>query len=312
MLPVSMRRRSLLLASAAAFLSVPAAARTSSRAPLPPVTVDAPQQKRTTAARPAQPAATRAARVQRVAPASTPPVGRTEPTGNSLETPPGGSLTVPATAQARALIERTPGGVALVPDTAFKSGPANTIKDVLGWVPGVIAQTRWGPDGRVSIRGSGLTRNYGNRGINVFTDGIPINTADGLFDLFEIDPTAYRYVEVYKGANALRFGANSLGGAINFVTPTGYDAGVRSARRCRQLRLPGAGARPVRTDRSTTSSTHRRNARTDIASTTGAMERLNANFGYHLLAGCRDPLLPERQHVARAIAGRGDQGRRAE
>ncbi len=41
-------------------------------------------------------------------------------------------------------------------------------------------------------------------------DGIPINTADGLFDLFEIDPTAYRYVEVYKGANALRYGANSL------------------------------------------------------------------------------------------------------
>jgi len=44
------------------------------------------------------------------------------------------------------------------------------------------------------------------------------------FDLFEIDPTAYRYVEVYKGANALRYAANSLGGAINFVMPTGYDA----------------------------------------------------------------------------------------
>ena len=52
-------------------------------------------------------------------------------------------------------------------------------------------------------------------------DGIPINTADGYVDSSEIDPTAYRYVEVYKGANALRFGANSLGGAINFVMPTG-------------------------------------------------------------------------------------------
>ena len=61
-------------------------------------------------------------------------------------------------------------------------------------------------------------------------DGIPINTADGLFDLFEIDPTAYRYVEVYKGANALRYGANSLGGAINFVTPTGRDASPFEAR----------------------------------------------------------------------------------
>ena len=128
------------------------------------------------------------------------------------------------TEQARADIERTPGGVEVVPDTAFKNGPANTVKDVLGWVPGVITQPKSDIDGRVSIRGSGLTRNYGNRGINIYMDGIPINTSDGLFDLFEIDPTAYRYVEVYKGANALRYGANALGGAINFVTPTGRDA----------------------------------------------------------------------------------------
>lgn len=58
----------------------------------------------------------------------------------------------------------------------------------------------------------------------MYMDGIPINTSDGLVDLFEIDPTAYRYVEVFKGANALRYGANSLGGAVNFVTPTGRDA----------------------------------------------------------------------------------------
>ena len=55
-------------------------------------------------------------------------------------------------------------------------------------------------------------------------DGIPINTADGYGDFQEIDPSAYRMVEVYKGANALRFGANALGGAINFVTPSGRDA----------------------------------------------------------------------------------------
>jgi iron complex outermembrane receptor protein len=134
------------------------------------------------------------------------------------------SLTVPDTAQAITEIERTPGGVEVVPDTQFKNTPANNIKDVLGWVPGVTIQPRWGIDGRVSIRGSGLTRNYGNRGINVYMDGIPINTSDGLFDLFEIDPTAYRYVEVFKGANGLRYGANSLGGAINFVTPTGRNA----------------------------------------------------------------------------------------
>ena len=229
MLPASTRRRSLLLASAAAFLSVPAAAQTSPQS-LPPVTVDAPQQKRTAAARPAQPAIRRAAPQAARRTAPTPQVNTSAPTATGLETPPGGSLTVPGIAQARAIIDRIPGGVALVPDTAFKNGPANTIRDVLGWVPGVITQPKSNIDNRVSIRGSGLSRNFGNRGINVYMDGIPINTADGLFDLFEMDPTAYRYVEVYKGANGLRYGANSLGGAINFVTPTGRDASPFEAR----------------------------------------------------------------------------------
>ncbi len=135
-----------------------------------------------------------------------------------------GSLTVPDTAQATSNIQRIPGAVEVVPDTAFKNGPAQTVKDVLDWVPGVFAQPRFGDDARISIRGSGLSRNYGNRGLNMYMDGIPLNTSDGLVDNFEIDPTAYRYVEVYKGANALRYGGNSLGGAINYVTPTGRDA----------------------------------------------------------------------------------------
>ncbi len=134
------------------------------------------------------------------------------------------ALTVPDTAQATAAIERVPGAVEVIPDTAFKNGPASTIKDIFGKVPGVVVQSRWGPDARLSIRGSGLSRNYGNRGVNAFLDGVPINTADGLFDLFEIDPSALRYVEVFKGANAMRYGAGSLGGAINFVTPSGRDA----------------------------------------------------------------------------------------
>lgn len=144
--------------------------------------------------------------------------------------PEAGALTVPDTEQATAEIQRTPGAVEVVPDTAFRNGPARTVQDVLGSVPGVVTQTRWGPDARISIRGSGLSRSYGNRGVNMFMDGIPINTSDGLFDLFEIDPTAYRYVEVFKGANALRYGANALGGAVNFVTPTGRDASRLDAR----------------------------------------------------------------------------------
>ncbi|MBB5985763.1 TonB-dependent receptor family protein [Sphingobium lignivorans] len=134
------------------------------------------------------------------------------------------------TDQARTEIERTPGGVEVVPDTAFKNTPVQHIKDILGYVPGVITQPRMGDDARVSVRGSGLSRAYGARGISLLLDGVPMNTADGLVDFFEVDPSAYRYVEIFKGGNALRYGANALGGAINLVTPTGRDAAPLDAR----------------------------------------------------------------------------------
>ncbi|MBN8920386.1 MAG: TonB-dependent receptor, partial [Rhizobiales bacterium] len=149
------------------------------------------------------------------------------PAGAGDVLPPGTlpqSLVVPTTEAARAILARVPGAVAVVPDTAYKTAPAQTLKDVVDWTPGVFAQPKWGDDTRLSIRGSGLSRNFHLRGTQLSMDGIPINTSDGYGDFQEIDPTFYRYVEVYKGANALRYGANSLGGAINFVLPTGRDA----------------------------------------------------------------------------------------
>ena len=66
--------------------------------------------------------------------------------------------------------------------------------------------------------------------MNVLIDGFPYGNADGFSDLESLELLATKYVEVYKGANALRFGANSLGGAINLVTKTGYDAGLLELR----------------------------------------------------------------------------------
>lgn len=152
---------------------------------------------------------------------------------DSSDTPRASDIIVtatPDTQQATAAIQRIAGGVEVVPDTAFKNTPVQNIKDILAYVPGVITQPRMGDDARVSIRGSGLSRAYGIRGISLYLDGVPLNTADGLMDFFEIDPSAYRYVEVFKGANALRYGSNALGGAINLVTPSGRDASPVDAR----------------------------------------------------------------------------------
>jgi iron complex outermembrane recepter protein len=147
-----------------------------------------------------------------------------------LSTAPGQSLTVPTIEQATNNIMQTPGAVAIVPDAVVRNTPAQTVKDIFDYIPGVIAQPKWGEDSRFSIRGSGLSRNFHLRGIQLYMDGIPINTSDGYGDFQEIDPTAYRFVEVYKGANALRLGANSLGGAVNFVMPTGRDASPAAGR----------------------------------------------------------------------------------
>lgn len=192
--------------------------------------VELPEVTVTTTTPKARPKAKAAPAAASAAQPSTPAVTATE----SVAPVPGqrsGSLSVPTTAEATAEIQRTPGAVEVVPDTAYKgSTPAVTIKDALDYVPGVFVQPKWGEDSRLSIRGSSLSRNFHLRSIQLFMDGIPINTADGYGDFQEIDPSVYRYIEVYKGANALRFGANSLGGAINFVMPTGYDSNLFGAR----------------------------------------------------------------------------------
>lgn len=209
--------RSFLLASAAAIVSGSAAAQTSPQAALPAITVDAPQQQRAAVARPPQRSGARAARVSRATSPDVAPVAGEQARGPAL--------TVLTVQQALREIQQTPGGVAIIPAEAYRNSTvANTIKDVLDYVPGVFAQPKWGDDTRLSIRGSSLSRNFHLRGVQLYMDGIPINTADGYGDFQEIDPTAYKYVAVYKGANALQFGANSLGGAINFVTATGRDS----------------------------------------------------------------------------------------
>ena len=137
-------------------------------------------------------------------------------------TAPTASLTVPSAKEAEQQINKTPGGVEIVPAERYLDGRASTIKDMLDYTPGVWVQSKYGQeDSKLVIRGSGLSRNFHLRGIRLLQDGSPINQADGSGDFQEIDPLAEQYIEVYKGANALRYGAMTLGGAINFVSPTG-------------------------------------------------------------------------------------------
>ena len=142
----------------------------------------------------------------------------------SAGAPPRGSATVPSVAEQRTALNATVGSVAFVDAASFQNRYANTLRDVLKDTPGVFVQSRYGQELRLSVRGSGISRGFHLRGLELLQDGIPVNLADGSGDFYQIDPLGLRSVEVYKGGNALTFGATTLGGAVNFVTPTAYTA----------------------------------------------------------------------------------------
>jgi iron complex outermembrane receptor protein len=140
-------------------------------------------------------------------------------------TAPTPSLTAPTNAEAQVRLWSSPGANTMVPASEFLDRPGTVgLRDMLEYTAGVFAQPKWGEDTRLSIRGSGLARNFHLRGVRLLQDGIPVNQADGSADFQELDALTLQRVEVLRGGNAFTLGANTLGGAINFVTPTGRDS----------------------------------------------------------------------------------------
>jgi iron complex outermembrane recepter protein len=141
------------------------------------------------------------------------------------------ALTANDTAAAKEELGRIPGGATVIGSDQWMDGKASTQRDVLGWTPGVVVQPRFGAEeARLSIRGSGIQRTFHLRGIQLLQDGFTLNQADGAGDFQAIEPTTLDHVEVYRGGNALRYGAATLGGAINFVSPTGRTAPLADLR----------------------------------------------------------------------------------
>jgi iron complex outermembrane receptor protein len=130
--------------------------------------------------------------------------------------------------EAREEIQRVPGGTAIVGRERIEDSRASNLQDVLDFVPGVLVRSRFGAadESQLSIRGSGLRNNFHLRGVNVLIDGFPYGQADGFSDFESLELLFTKRIEVYKAANALRFGGNTLGGAVNLVSKTGADAGL--------------------------------------------------------------------------------------
>ena len=134
------------------------------------------------------------------------------------------SLTVPSLAAARIRISLMPGGAETIDAARYLRGRSSTVNDTFALSPGVIAQSRFGSDeARLSIRGSGLQRTFHGRGLRILQDGVPLNLADGSFDMQAFEPLSAAYINVWRGGNALAYGASTLGGAIDYISRTGRD-----------------------------------------------------------------------------------------
>lgn len=125
--------------------------------------------------------------------------------------------------QARERLEAIPGGTALVTAEDMAGKADVTISDALRGTPGVVVQNFFGGNDqpRIQIRGSGLQQNPVERGVLALQDGLPINRADGSYIVGLATPRQAERIEVYRGYAANRLGAAMLGGALNFVSPTG-------------------------------------------------------------------------------------------
>ncbi|MGQ0682593.1 TonB-dependent receptor family protein [Bradyrhizobium sp.] len=128
-----------------------------------------------------------------------------------------------ASATVRERFDALPGGVALVSRQDIPESANLTVSKALGSVPGVVVQDFFGGNDqpRIQIRGSGLQQNPAERGVLMLQNGLPINRADGSYIVGFANPRLAESIEVYRGYTANRLGATVLGGAINFVSPTG-------------------------------------------------------------------------------------------
>ncbi|KAF1011036.1 MAG: Vitamin B12 transporter BtuB [Pseudomonas fluorescens] len=126
---------------------------------------------------------------------------------------------------AQAQLRSVPGGTNFIDMASVDQGRVSTNEDVFKYQAGVYTKAANNEGVKLSIRGSGLNRSPGAHGSGLFEtiDGIALTGPGGT--PYELkDPLWLSRVEVLRGANGFDQGSLALGGAVNYVTHTGYDA----------------------------------------------------------------------------------------
>jgi iron complex outermembrane recepter protein len=167
-------------------------------------------------------------------PADSPPAA---PAQNSAATPPkDGAVALPAqqivgvaaapVVAAQQSLDEVAGGVSLVNTDDVDQQHLSGVADLLAYQPGVYIEGAGSTGGpKISIRGSAINQGHlvFRHGIQYNFDGLPLTGPEGT-PYEQWDPFDVAYTQVYKGANGLELGGIQSGGAIDFVSHTGYDA----------------------------------------------------------------------------------------
>jgi Fe(3+) dicitrate transport protein len=116
------------------------------------------------------------------------------------------------------------GSGATIDETDMERARIFTVNDALRQVPGVFARDE---------EGLGLRPNIGIRGLSpirstkilLLEDGIPLGFAPYGDNAAYYHPSVRRFsrIEVLKGASQVRFGPNTIGGVVNYVTRAAPD-----------------------------------------------------------------------------------------
>lgn len=126
---------------------------------------------------------------------------------------------------AQAQLRQVPGGTNYIDMASVEQGRVSSNEDVLKYQAGIYAKAANNEGVKISIRGSGINRGPGSHASGLYEtiDGLPLTGPGGT--PYELkDPLWLSRVEVLRGANGFDRGALALGGAVNYVTHTGYDA----------------------------------------------------------------------------------------
>src|SRR5260370_12661348 len=134
-----------------------------------------------------------------------------------------GSLTSVSPEESAKQKTEVPGAFTVKTADEMNLGRASNFEDLLQRAPGVFLQSENGAEvSKISIRGSGITSEDEPLGVMFLLDGLNFNQGDGESILEDFDVASLSHAEVFRGADAFKYGALTLGGAIKLVPFTGH------------------------------------------------------------------------------------------